>query len=196
MPRDTPQIPSWGTHRRMEARLSAPPRGHGRRPLDGRQTQWASVLTAGREFQDFTIFGLKRPIVRADTGISGGPRLRGDADVILPQVRLDAAASPAAPKLNVTSVSVETRFRPARVALPSRCPRRALSTDPISVYRSAWVSPASAASRRLHCSPVEDYCPPILSWWGTGHNCITRGFHARCEVTGDLCRSSRGPLHI
>jgi len=139
--------------------MSAPHRNHWLQPCDGRDAEWSSVLAAGRRAEDFAIFVLKRPTVRADIEISGGLPLRSHAGMILPQVRMDAAASPAAPKHNVTSVSVESRFIPARLAMSSRWLRRVLTTDPTEAYRSARLSPASAASKWLHCASVEDYCP-------------------------------------
>jgi|SaaInl7_200m_RNA_FD_contig_101_24677_length_2810_multi_16_in_0_out_0_2 hypothetical protein len=155
----TPQIPLSGTHGHTEASLSTSPRGHRDRPSDGRETRRSRVLASRRDVPSSAIFGLKRPMVRADTGNSGGLRRRSGAHMILPQVRSDAAGSPTAPKPNVTTVSVESRPRSSWMALPPPGLSRMLSTDRSEVRRSAEVSPASATSWRLRCTTVEDNYP-------------------------------------
>jgi len=157
MRRPTPQIPSWGSHRRAGASSPTPPGGQRQKPGAGSAGQWASVLAADRGLPEFAIFGLKRPRVLADTGTTGELRRRRAADMILPQVRLVAAGSPAASESKVTSVSVERRL--VRGWLCHTSARRWRSR--LAPYRSVD-RPGVAAStmpRRICCLPIEDQCP-------------------------------------
>ncbi len=153
----TPQIPASGSHRRTEASSSSPPCGHGLRSGTRPTGQWVQALAADRVLPECAIFGLNRPRVSADTGTTGELRRRRAADMILPQVRLVAAGSPAAPKLNVATVSVERRLVGGWFCHLSARHTRSRLARYGSVDRPDIA--ASAMSTRICCLPIEDQCP-------------------------------------